>query len=54
VCSYDPKDGRKVVDGPPEVPLASVVIQKEGNKFYVIGILKVDKFGQFSDIGMTI
>jgi arsenite oxidase small subunit len=46
---YDPKEGGKVVDGPPEVPLASVVIQEEGGKFYAIGILGVDQFSQFFD-----
>ncbi len=46
---YDPKEGGKVVDGPPEVPLASVVVQEEGGKFYAIGILGVDQFNQFFD-----
>ena len=46
---YDPREGGKVVDGPPEVPLASVVIQEEGGKFYAIGILGVDQFSQFFD-----
>lgn len=44
---FDPKEGGKVVDGPPEVPLASVVIQEEGGKFYAIGILGVDQFNRF-------
>jgi len=41
------QEGGKVVDGPPEVPLASVVIQEEGGKFYAIGILGVDQFNRF-------
>ena len=44
---YDPREGGKVIDGPPEVPLASVVIQEEGGKFYAIGILGVDQFSRF-------
>jgi len=44
---YDPKEGEKVIDGPPEFPLASVVIQEEGGKFYAVGILGVDQFNRF-------
>ena len=46
---YDPKEGAKVIDGPAEFPLASVVIQEEGGKFYAIGILGVDQFDKFFD-----
>ncbi len=44
---YDPKEGARVLDGPAEVPLASVVIQEEGGNLYAIGILGVDQFNQF-------
>ena len=46
---YDPREGAKVIDGPAEAPLASVVIQEEGGKFYAIGILGVDQFNKFFD-----
>jgi len=41
---YDPREGAKVIDGPADVPLASVVIQEEGGKFHAIGILGVRLF----------
>ncbi|WP_448587383.1 (2Fe-2S)-binding protein [Thermocrinis sp.] len=44
---YDPKEGAKVVDGPADFPLASVVIQEEGGRFYAVGILGVDQFDKF-------
>ena len=46
---YDPKEGAKVLDGPPEVPLASIVLQEENGQFYAVGVLGKDQFDQFFD-----
>lgn len=44
---YDPKEGGKVIDGPAEVPLASVILQIEDGKIYAVGILGIDQFDNF-------
>ncbi|MFN7065715.1 MAG: Rieske 2Fe-2S domain-containing protein [Aquificaceae bacterium] len=44
---YDPREGGRVIEGPAEAPLASVLFQEEGGNIYVIGILGVDQFTQF-------
>lgn len=46
---YDPREGGKVIDGPAEVPLASVILQMEEDKIYAIGIVGVDQFDKFFD-----
>jgi arsenite oxidase small subunit len=45
---YDPKEGGKVVDGPPKFSGISGYTGR-GGKFYAIGILGVDQFSQFFD-----
>jgi Rieske Fe-S protein len=46
---FDPKQGASVIDGPAEVPLASIVLEEEGGSFYAVGVLGVDQFEQFFD-----
>lgn len=46
---YDPKEGAKVIDGPAEVPLASIVLKEEDGQFYAVGVLGRDQFDQFFD-----
>lgn len=46
---YDPSKGASVVDGPAEVPLASIVLEQEGGNFYAVGVLGVDQFDKFFD-----
>lgn len=44
---FDPKAGGKVVEGPAEVPLASILLQEEGGKLYAVGVLGKDQFDAF-------
>jgi Rieske Fe-S protein len=44
---FDPKMGGKVLEGPAEVPLASIVLQEEDGKFYAVGVLGKDQFDAF-------
>ncbi|MFN3598263.1 MAG: (2Fe-2S)-binding protein [Aquificaceae bacterium] len=46
---YDPKEGAKVIDGPAEVPLASILLQEEEGNIYAVGLLGVEQFTQFFD-----
>ncbi len=44
---FDPKVGGKVIEGPAEVPLASIALKEEEGKIYAIGVLGKDQFEQF-------
>ncbi|MCS6998141.1 MAG: (2Fe-2S)-binding protein [Aquificaceae bacterium] len=46
---YDPKQGGSVIDGPADFPLASIVLQEEGGRFFATGVLGKDQFQQFFD-----
>lgn len=44
---FDPKAGGKVLDGPAEVPLASILLQEDNGKIYAVGVLGKDQFDAF-------
>ncbi|WP_096602885.1 Rieske 2Fe-2S domain-containing protein [Hydrogenobacter hydrogenophilus] len=44
---FDPKAGGKVLEGPAELPLASVVLEEDGGKLFAVGILGKDQFDAF-------
>lgn len=47
---YDPTQGAKPIEGPVEVPLATIVITQEKDNFYATGVLGVDQFDKFFDL----
>ena len=44
---FDPRAGGKVIEGPAEVPLASILLEEEGGKLYAVGVLGKDQFDAF-------